>query len=150
MMTDLENEAAGTTSATASVGATARDRGIPYKDVEGSFAKFTGDDKENVIEWLKDFDVLCACARWGEFYKYVNLLKSLGNLAREFAKCDGGSDYESLRAVLLRRYGRNVTRSKLLRLMAERKKEQNETVADTRKVRGALGITKPSLKMPLQ
>lgn len=27
---------------------------------------------------------------------------------------------------------------------------QNDTVADTRKVRGAPGITKPSLKMPIQ
>lgn len=103
---------------------------IPYKDVEGTFTKFKGDEKENIIEWLDFFDHLCVWAKWDEFYKYVNLLKSLEDTVMGFAKLDGGHDYGTLRAVLLRRYGSNVTRGKLLRRMAERKKERTETVAE--------------------
>lgn len=105
-------------------------RVIPYKDVEGTFTKFKGDEKENIIEWLDFFDRLCVWAKWDEFYKYVNLLKSLEDTVMGFAKLDGGRDYETLRAVLLRRYGSNVTRGKLLRRMAERKKGRTETVAE--------------------
>ena len=75
---------------------------IPFREIEGSFELFSGDESQNVEEWLTVFEETAVSSWWNDVEKFIYLKRSLTGVARKFLFCSSGlKSYDSLRAALL-------------------------------------------------
>lgn len=102
---------------------------IPYEDVVGSFRNYEDEEKQNIFEWIRQFDALCETACWDEFDKVTNLIKSLDENVKELMMTVDRK-YETVKAMLLERYGWNWTPGRALRRMMVRRRTETETIRD--------------------
>lgn len=98
-----------------------------YADVEGSFQKFSGNDKQNVMEWISMFDKMCTRSNWTEFEKLIYIRRSVTDEVYEQLIFEDDDNYDTAKKVLLKEYGGMWTQAAAVKRLMARKKGRDET-----------------------
>lgn len=121
--------------------------GYRYEDVEGSFRKFSGNETQNIVEWISMFDQMCTRTNWSDFEKLIYIRRSVTDEVYEHLFLDDDDDYETAKKVLLREYGGMWTQAAAVKRLLTRKKGRDESarqyVLDMRRLGRAARLNDP-------
>ncbi|CAL1680840.1 unnamed protein product [Lasius platythorax] len=101
---------------------------LTFKDVEDSIEIFSGDGKQNVQQWIDNFEETAELCGWTDVRKIVyakRLLRGLAKLFVNFESC--ARSWLQLRRALLTEFGRTLNSRQVHKELSTARKKSSET-----------------------
>lgn len=116
--------------ATATLRTAVRTKGssFTFKDVEESLQRFSGDRKQNLRKWIKDFELNAKVLKWSKVQKFVYAKRLLTGAAKMFTNVEVSvTSYKQLKACLKDEFGQKLSSVKIHKELMVTKKLHSET-----------------------
>lgn len=98
--------------ATAGLAASVRTKSslFTFKDIKESLQRFSGDRKQNLGKWIKDFELNAKVLKWSKVHKFVYAKRLLTGAAKMFINVEKSvTSYKQLKKCLKEEFGQNLS-----------------------------------------
>lgn len=104
---------------------------LKFKDFEDTLEHFRGDEKQNIREWLCEFEQIAEMLTWGNLQKWLYARRLCKGTAWNFVVSNKHlKDWDSLKEALIDEFADAINTTHVHDQLRLRKKKSNESVRD--------------------